>query len=500
MKTKSSFTNILICICIYGMTMHFQSCKKDSTDNSTNINAEKKYVLMIENGSQTVKPDEKVSYSAILIDKNGISTPATGVSWSTTNQEVATINSNGLITIKSTGMNTVKASVTIEGNTYTALAPINIAAPSIFTVSPSAVLHQKGGTLQLETIYLSVTGVSSPNCTFTSSNNSIATVSSTGLVSFISAGECNITVTATNLEGKPVNNIPILVIGEPEITLPVTSVTVNPPSKDLFKNETQQLTAKAYKSNGQEVTGKTFVWSSQNPHIASVSNTGLITPLQSGTTYIYAKTDGIIGQAEITVNSDTLVVITPYFYTIPSGSSKQFTAKAYHLTRNSSTLYTGVTFDWYIPTYGFAAFDIATVNNTGLVTLKSNALPGMSSLVIATDHNNVNIGAAAIISVAIADDCNCGDGNSTVNRISVSNSQPINMSLISGTPVQLNATAYTSTNTVVPNANLVYCSDNIQVLNISSDGQMIATGVGTATIKICSGSYASTTVTVTVGM
>ena len=477
------------------MTTFFTSCKKDEAED-TPVASTAKYVLLIENGAMSVALDQNITYSAILVDANGAVTPATGASWTSSNTQIATISAGGVLTVAGTGTAKITASITKDGFTYTASVPLGVIIPTLFTVAPSAIIYEKGGSLQLETVYFSPTA-GNPTYTYASSNSSIATVSSTGLVNFIDAGECAITVTAS-LNGNPQVIVPVLVIGIPAITLPVSRIDVNPPSGDLFRGETMQLNAKAYKSDGTEVTGKTFSWTSVDPSIATVNNSGLVTPVNPGTARIHASTDGIIGYSEIVINPDTLVWLQPFSASIPQNGSKQFTATAYHLTRTSSTIINGITFHWEIPTYGFPMFDIATVNATGLVTMKPEATPGMMTFVAVWDQANPNAGAASSIMVAIADDCDCGAGNAAVSTITVSNGNVINMNMMTTTVVQLNVTALDAGGGTVANPDLVFCSDNIMVASVSSTGEIIAAGEGTATIKICSGTYAEKTITVNV--
>lgn len=490
--TKKFFSMMIFALAMMSI---FSSCKKDKKDETPDPTGTAKYVLLIENGAMTVAMDQNITYSAVLIDANGAVTPATGVSWTSSNTQIATINSGGVLTVAGTGSAKITASISKDGLTYTASVPVGVITPSIFAVAPSAIIYEKGGSLQLETVYFSPTG-GNPSYTYTSSNAAVATVSSSGLVNFVEVGECSITVTA-NLNGNPQFIVPVLVIGVPAIELPVTRIAVNPPSGDLFRGETLQLNAKAYKSDGTEVTGKTFTWTSVDPSIATVSTTGLVTPINPGTAHVHATTDGIVGYAEIVVNPDTLVWLTPFSTSIPQNGSKQFTATAYRITRTTQTLLTGITFHWEIPTYGFPMFDIATVNATGLVTMKSNATPGMMTFVAVWDQANPNAGAASSIQVAIAEDCDCGAGNPDVSSIQVSNGNTINMTMMSGT-VQLNITALDAIGGTVTNPALVLCSDNVQVANVSSDGIISAIGEGTAIIKICSGTYAEKTITVNV--
>ncbi len=475
------------------------SCKKDDdiddTDDPDDTD-KKEYVLLIENGGQKITPDQTLTYKAVLVDSDGVSTPATNVTWTSSATTVATISTSGAISVVAQGMATIKAEVTIEGVKFTAEAPLGIYAPSVFSVAPAAILYEVGGDIQLEAVHLSLTGVVEPTCTYQSSDASIASVSGSGLVSFNKAGSCVITVTATSLDGSPQCFVPVTVIGPITVELPVVRVDVTPPTTDLFRNETVQLTAKAYNFDGNVVEGKTAVWNSGDNSIVTVSQTGLVTPVNPGETSVYATIDGIIGQAFLTVNPDTMVIVEPYWTSIAAGKSKQFTAKAYHLTRTSATELSGISFDWMIPTYGFSMFDIATVNNSGLVTMKSDAMAGMMTMVVASISDKPEIGGAASIIAAIADQCDCGEDNPSVASIQV-NQTSFSLNMMTSPTAQIQATALDSNGNPVE-ASLVFCSDNISTASVDSEGMIIATGDGTATITICVGSITKTvTVNVT---
>jgi hypothetical protein len=486
---KNVFAITIIAVIGISLSLGINSCKKEEET------ADKNYVLVIENGAQKINPNQSVTYSAILIDKEGNVTEPTSISWTTSDAAIASISSAGIITTAGEGMVTITASVTIDGVTLTAKAPLGVYLPSLFTVAPCAILYEVGGSIQLEAIHLTTTGVNEPTCTYTSSNSTIASVSSAGLVSFNAAGSCYITVTATSIDGQPSTIVPVTVIAPYIVALPVVRVEVTPSSKDLFQNETAQLTAKAYDIDGNQVTGKTPVWTTADPGVVTVNSSGLVTPVNPGETFVYASIDGMIGQANIIVNPDTLVVVEPFYVNIPAGNTRQFTAKAYHLTRTSATELTGVNFVWEIPTYGFDMFDIATVNSTGLVTMKSDAMPGMMTLVIAYDANNPYVGGASAIIAAIADDCDCGADNPTVHHITV-NQTTVNLNMMSATTFQINATAYDASNNPVA-VDLVYCSNNIMAASVDSEGLIIAAGEGEAIIKVCAGSvYKEITVNV----
>jgi len=195
----------------------------------------------------------------------------------------------------------------------------------------------------------------------------------------------------------------------------------------------------------------------------------------------------------IIVNPDTIIIVEPFWADIAAGSTKQFTAKAYNAKNAMSLIPSINNFTWTIPTYGISAFDIATVNSTGLVTVKTDALPGMQTFIMANVTGNTELGGGAAITVSL---CDCGDGNPNVQTINASNQT---ISLMQGIG-QINATAVDANGNTVSNPALVFCSDSPSILTIANpdDGTCMPGSPGIATITICSGSYASKTIQVTV--
>jgi uncharacterized protein YjdB len=477
---KNVYFQILIALLLTGAL--FTGCKKDKDPTDQDK------VLVISNGAQSIKPDGSLTYSAKFVSADGTVSPANGVSWSTSEASVATVSASGVVAVAGVGTVTVTATVTEDGQTYTASVPLGIAAPTVFAVVPSAIIWEASGSIQLETFYL---GTATPTYTFSSSNTAVASVSSTGNVSFNGIGSCTITVTASTHPNNPFI-VPVMVVGIPTVTLPVTRVEVTPASASLFRQETQQLSAQAFNPDG--AVSKTFTWTSSDPAIASVDASGRVTARALGNAYIYAMADGITGQAEIYVSPDTIIEVTPFIAGIRAGANQQFTAKAYNV--RTGALLPGITqFDWFIPSYGIPMFDFATVNASGLVSVNSNAMPGNMTFVAATMQGNQEVGGVAVIMVSL---CDCGTGNPAVASINISGA--LNLSLLGSPTGQINATALDFNGAVVANPDLRYCVDDMAVATVDDmTGQVFATGPGTTTVRACSGGYAEATTTVTVG-
>lgn len=475
----------LVALLLLALTFVYAGCKKDKNDPTK---AEK--ILVINNGARTMSPDENPTYTAKFVTVDGKTETANGVTWSSSSTGIASISASGVVTAASVGSVTITATVVEDGVTYTAAVPLGIQGATAFAVAPSAIIYEPGGSLQLETFYF---GTSVPSYTYTSSNASIASVSSSGLVTFNAVGSCVISVEASTHPGAPFI-VPVLVVGPPVIKLPITEIQVTPATVDLFRGETQQMSAQAFNLDG--ATSATFTWSVSDPNVATISSSGVLTARGVGNAYIFASAQGITGQAEVYVSPDTVIEITPYIASVTAGGSRQFVAKAYN-ARTGMTLLPGITnFNWFVPSYGFSMFDFATVNQSGLVSVNSNAMPGNMTFVAASLPSNPDIGAASIVMVSI---CDCGPGNASVNSITIQNGSSVNMSLFSSPTLQLNAIARDAGGNTVANPGLKFCSDSQAVVNVDPDtGELIAAGPGTATVTVCSGPYAEASITVNV--
>ena len=486
----------LIFVSLLFFTMFiFNSCEQEP------INTDSNQMLIIDQGAISIDPNMSMTYTVSLINLNGEISSPSNVSWTSGNTDVATINSSGAVSIAGTGVTNIKASVEIGGTTLVAEVPLSVIVPGLFAVSPSAILADGNfPDMPLECIYL---GIGSTSYSFQSSNTSVATVSSSGLVSFVGAGNCEITVTANGLNGSPTFVIPVLVMGNVTIDLPVTRIAISPSSYAMLKTESHQFSAKAYNKNNEE-QNVTIEWEIEDPSIASVDANGTITPLSVGETYVKASAKGITAKASLTVAPEKVLVLDPYYVSKSAGQSQQFTAQQYSVTRVNGDLTLGSPttpsgLQWEIPSYGIAIFDVATVDNNGLVTIKSNATGGMLTFVYAYDPNDTDLEpGVAMLDVAMGSGgpggCDCGTQDAAAASISISS--PTTLSLSMGGQAQIQAQVLDAAGNAVSGASITYCSDNIQLANVDTNGLISATGLssGTANITVCHGNLSQTIV------
>ena len=165
----------------------------------------------------------------------------------------------------------------------------------------------------------------SSTATWSSSNTSVAQISSTGLATGIGLGTTNIGATFNGISAT----------SEPLLVDVLNSITVSPGNVTQPLGSSQQFTAignftfAAGGSNDLDVSSQ-VTWTSSNTDAATVDNTGNVTSVGTGTTTITATScDGITsGTATYTVTpaAATSLVITPSTITISTGTTTLFTA------------------------------------------------------------------------------------------------------------------------------------------------------------------------------
>ncbi len=160
-------------------------------------------------------------------------------------------------------------------------------------VKPEVVDLEPGASVQLSAAPRASNGVVlvSRPVTWSTSDQTVATVSSGGLVTAI--GEGTATITAASGEQAGTASV--------TVTVPVSSVLVTPASGSLTVGQTLQLGAQAKDASGGSLSGRTVVWSSNDSTVARVDSKGLVTATGIGSAAISAAVSGKTGTASISV-------------------------------------------------------------------------------------------------------------------------------------------------------------------------------------------------------
>ena len=216
--------------------------------------------------------------------------------WTTSNAAVATVSSAGIVTgVAAGGPVTITATAgTASGSSQVTVtaAQLPIASISLSQTSGGLALGQ---TLQLTATPRDATGnpLAGRTITWTTSAAAVATVTQTGLVAAVGGGQATITAAA---EGRSATALITV------STQPVASVTVSPNGAVLQPGATMQLSALTRDAGGSVLAGRTVTWTTGNALIATVSASGLVTAVGSGTVNVTATSEGVAGTAVIVTN------------------------------------------------------------------------------------------------------------------------------------------------------------------------------------------------------
>ena len=147
--------------------------------------------------------------------KDASGNPLTGrvVTWTSSAPGVASVNGSGLVTSVAAGSATITA--TSEGRSGTAAVTVTAPAPApvaSVTVSPATVSLAVGGTQQLTTTLRDASGnvLTGRVVTWASSNVLVGTVSGSGLVTGLVAGNATITATSEGQNGSAALTVSVL--------------------------------------------------------------------------------------------------------------------------------------------------------------------------------------------------------------------------------------------------------------------------------------------------
>jgi len=302
-------------------------------------------------------------------------TPHSVLSWASNNSSIVTVDQNGNIHGVGPGTATITATTT-DGS--------NLSSSCIVTVTgiTSVTLNKEYMSIDLGSSDTLVATITPPDVIvktlrWSSSNSRVARVTSSGTVYAKSVGTA--TITATTEDGTNISASCIV-----DVTGGITSLQLNKDSTAIYIGGFEQLVATIEPSDA-------FItrlnWTSSNPTVATVNQTGKVTSRSIGTTTITATTtDGtnISASCEVVVKGIDYLYLDKEETTIYIGGFEQLVA-----TIEPS--------DAIITTLNWASSNpaVATVDQMGKVTSQSIGTTTITAT--ATDGTNISASCEVVV-------------------------------------------------------------------------------------------------------
>lgn len=263
---------------------------------------------------------ETLQLTAAVADQNGQAMAGASVSWTTTDNSVASVSAGGLVTAVANG----SATVTATSGSAAGTAAVTVAQRAArVDISPASVeFSSLGDSVQFTAAPFDANdnAVEDATVTWSSEDDAVATVDSSGLVTAVGNGTANITAQADAVSGAAAVTVSQVIV----------ELDVVPPATTLFSlGDTIRLVASGVDANGHHGPALAVTWMSEHDAVATVDSTGLVTAVRTGSTDVFATTGELRDSAGVTVAQlATEVRVTPEADTLAIGDTLLLSAVA----------------------------------------------------------------------------------------------------------------------------------------------------------------------------
>ena len=384
------------------------------------------------------------------------------VTWMSSSDAVASVDSNGKITAKTAGSAVITCK-SVSDNSVVGICNVTVKAkvqtPSEIkvnkiTLNKTTASVTKGKTLQL------IATVTPGNATkkevkWSTSNKNVATVSENGLVTAVGGGDATITCTA-----KDGSNVKATC--KVTVTVPVSGIQLSQTSAALTVGDTLTLTKTIYPS---DATNQAVTWMSSSDAVASVDSNGKITAKTAGSAVITCKSvsdNSVVGICNVTVKAK---VQTPSEIKVNKITLNKTTAS---VTKGKTlqliaTVTPGNATKKEVK-WSTSNKNVAMVSTSGLVTAKSAG----TATITCTAQDGSGVKATCKITVK----------NPVVKVTKVT----LNKTTATLAPKETLTLKATVTPTNATNKAVTWKSSNTKIATVSSSGKVTAKAAGTVTI------------------
>lgn len=323
-QSPGTFTRIACLIMAVAMAVSLVGCGVDITSVGlpTDIVMEKGETqqLNIEYGTDDKAEQEKIAEAASKLN----------LTWSSSDETVATVDETGLVTAVGAGEADITVSVAdanISSTTHikVVILPTGVEAPETLS------LELNGEATKALGAKMTPEDATDVKLAYLSSDESVATVDESGNVTAVGVGECTITTTivadtTATAEDAGVDSemlvVPENAKAETKVTVgkAIESITLDSNEGVLTVGNTHTIKATVFP---EDATDKAVTWKSSDESIATVDAEGNVTAKDTGNVTIMAvNSDGDVSSTyELTVNKAAAKPATNYSGTTSSAGA-----------------------------------------------------------------------------------------------------------------------------------------------------------------------------------
>ena len=389
-----------------------------------------------------------------VLDQFGAPMGGLPVTWVSSDPFVATVTGDGLVTAAKNGTATIEATV---GQAFASVSVSVSQVPVFLTVEPSPlVLNGPGDTLQAVGVVRDAGGaaIAGTAVVWSSSDASVASVSTTGLLTAFATGAATITAAS----GALTTDVALTVT-----TLPASIAASETLIGFSSLGDTVVLTAVVRDGNGEEIIGAAIVWMSLDTTVAAVDD-GRVVANGSGSTLVVASAGLVADTVSVdVVQVATAISVSPDAISL-NGPGDTLRAAGIVLDAGGSAI-PGESVSW-------SSTDpaIATVDGAGLVT-------GIAV------GETVIMAQAGSLSAQVPVSVTQTPASITLSTDSVS------LSAV-GDTLSIEAVVRDGNGAVIQGASVTWASSDSSVATVDG-GFLTTTGFGSATIRASAGTQSA---------
>ena len=323
-QSPGTFTRIACLIMAVAMAVSLVGCGVDITSvglpTDIVLGKGETQQLNIEYGTDDKAEQEKIAEAASKLN----------LTWSSSDEEVATVDETGLVTAVGAGEADITVSVAdanISSTTHikVVILPTGVEAPETLS------LELNGEATKALGAKMTPEDATDVKLAYLSSDESVATVDESGNVTAVGVGECTITTTivadtTATAEDAGVDSemlvVPENAKAETKVTVgkAIESITLDSNEGVLTVGNTHTIKATVFP---EDATDKAVTWKSSDESIATVDAEGNVTAKDTGNVTIMAvNSDGDVSSTyELTVNKAAAKPATNYSGTTSSAGA-----------------------------------------------------------------------------------------------------------------------------------------------------------------------------------